>query len=154
MIGSMIYQATETDHNSIFNAFQMERLGVGGRRWCNVGEPHHAGTTVSGATTEEHVLRGKYSSYKHRTVRPLQSAALYLRCMSASATFEYSSYYLGNLFANAFFNRDRCSRNLPFNALYRMTKAFRTLQCYVIPIRLCAPYNPCKFAELVANHPL
>ncbi|GBM92507.1 hypothetical protein AVEN_123167-1 [Araneus ventricosus] len=105
------------------------------------GEPHHAGTTLSGATTEEHVLRWKPSLYKRRAVRPLQFIAPYARCMSASSTFEYSSYCLGNRFANADFQRDRCSRNLPFNVLYRMTKAFWALQCYVIPIRLCSPYT-------------
>ncbi|GBO27918.1 hypothetical protein AVEN_31692-1 [Araneus ventricosus] len=74
--------------------------------------------------------------------------------MSASSTFEYSSYCLGNLFANTDFQGDRCSRNIPINALYRMTKAFRTLKCYdVILIRLCALYNPCKCFALVANHP-
>ncbi|GBN22835.1 hypothetical protein AVEN_153335-1 [Araneus ventricosus] len=51
--------------------------------------------------------------------------------------------------ANADFQRDRCSRNLQFNALYRMRKAFRTLQYYAILIRLCVPY---KFVALVANH--
>ncbi|GBM69853.1 hypothetical protein AVEN_198555-1 [Araneus ventricosus] len=106
---------------------------------------------MSGATTEEHVLRGKRSSYKHRAVRPLQSAAPYAKCMSASSTFEYSSYCLGKRLANADFQRDRCSRNIPFNALYRMTKAFRTLQCYTILIRLC---DPCKFIALVVNHPV
>ncbi|GBN21676.1 hypothetical protein AVEN_213940-1 [Araneus ventricosus] len=70
-----------------------------------------------------------------------QFAAPYLRCMSASSTFEYSSYCLGNRIANADFQQDRCSRNLPFNALYRMTKAFRTLQCCVIPIRISVPYT-------------
>ncbi|GBL89962.1 hypothetical protein AVEN_178375-1 [Araneus ventricosus] len=30
--------------------------------------PHYAGTTMSGATTEEHVLRGKRSSYKRRAM--------------------------------------------------------------------------------------
>ncbi|GBM40062.1 hypothetical protein AVEN_23151-1 [Araneus ventricosus] len=70
------------------------------------------------------------------------------------STFEYSSYCLGNRFANAVFQRYRCSSNLPFNVLYRMTKAFRTLQCYVIPICLCALYNPCEFVALRENHPV
>ncbi|GBL76454.1 hypothetical protein AVEN_53216-1 [Araneus ventricosus] len=65
---------------------------------------------------------------------------------SASSTFEYSFYGLGNRFANADFQRDLCSRNLPFRSLYRLTKAFRTLQCYVIPIRLGAahPLQVCR----------
>ncbi|GBO34943.1 hypothetical protein AVEN_219591-1, partial [Araneus ventricosus] len=50
--------------------------------------------------------------------------------MSVSSTFEYSSC-LGNRFANADFQRNCCSRNLPFNALYRMTKAFKN------PAMLC-----------------
>ncbi|GBL55396.1 hypothetical protein AVEN_161719-1 [Araneus ventricosus] len=75
------------------------------------GKPHHAGTTLSGATTEEHVLRWKPSLYKRRAVRPLQFIAPYARCMSASSTSEYSSYCLGNWFANADFQRDRCSRH-------------------------------------------
>ncbi|GBN05941.1 hypothetical protein AVEN_205986-1 [Araneus ventricosus] len=103
-----------------------------------MGESHHVGTTLRGATTEGHVLRGKRSSYKRRAVRPLQSAAPNVRSMSASSTFEY---------ANADFQRERCSRNLPFNFLYLMTKAFRTLQCYVIPIRLCAPYTPASLSH-------
>ncbi|GBM00309.1 hypothetical protein AVEN_32650-1 [Araneus ventricosus] len=61
------------------------------------GKRHHAGTTLRGATTEEHVIRGKRSLYKRRAARPLQSAAPYARCMSSSSTFEYSSYYLGTV---------------------------------------------------------
>ncbi|GBM97707.1 hypothetical protein AVEN_63408-1 [Araneus ventricosus] len=45
-----------------------EMTGVGGHHWCNVGEPHHVGTTLSGATTEEYVLSGKRSSNKRRAV--------------------------------------------------------------------------------------
>ncbi|GBL73369.1 hypothetical protein AVEN_159391-1 [Araneus ventricosus] len=112
------------------------------------------GITVSGETAEKHVLQGKRSTYKRRAVHTLQSAAPYVRCMSANSTFEYSSYCLGKRFVSAEFQRDRCTCKLTFNALYRMTKAFRTLQCYVIAICLCAPPTPlCKFVALVANQP-
>ncbi|GBO20352.1 hypothetical protein AVEN_224998-1, partial [Araneus ventricosus] len=82
---------------------------VGGHHWCNVGEPHHAGTTLRGTTTEGHVLSGKRSSYKRRVKRPLQSEAPYAKCMSASSTFEYSSYCLGNVPRTSAEWRARCS---------------------------------------------
>ncbi|GBM94501.1 hypothetical protein AVEN_122620-1 [Araneus ventricosus] len=109
----------------------------------NVGEPYHAGTTLNGATTEKHVLRGKRSSYNRRTVRPLQSAAPYVRCMSVKSTFEYSSYCLGNRFANTDFQWDRCSRNLPFNVLYPVV-LFRTgvRGARLVPRKSRGPQNP------------
>ena len=55
MIGPVILQANESGHHDLFTAVQRLPRDADECQWCYVEEPHHAGTTCSGATTEEHV---------------------------------------------------------------------------------------------------
>lgn len=42
---------------------------------------------------------------------------------------------------------------ISYSALNRVKKVFLTLQCYVIPNRLCALCHFSKFVQLMVNHP-